>query len=117
MGANGIETDVQIAKDGIPVLFHDDKLQRVTGETGCIGDYTFDELQSIRVKNNGFEDKIIKFEDFLKFFGFCDLTFAVELKQFGTAKPVADMIRKYGLEKKVVITSFKLEEVYAMRDP
>jgi hypothetical protein len=31
MGANGIETDIQLTKDGIPVLFHDDSLKRVTG--------------------------------------------------------------------------------------
>jgi len=116
MGANGIETDVQLTKDGVPVLFHDDKLMRVTGETGCIADYTFEELQSFNVKNNGFEDKIMKFEDFLKIFGFRNLTFAIELKSFGTAKAVADLIRKYRLEKKVVITSFKLEEIYAMRE-
>ena len=116
MGANGIETDVQITKDGVPVLFHDDKLRRVTGEEGCIADYTFEELQSFNVKNNELEDKIMKFEDFLKIFGFRNLTFAIELKNFGTAKPVADLIRKYKLENKVVITSFKLEEIYAMRE-
>ena len=66
MGANGIETDVQLTKDGVAVLFHDDTLKRVTGAEGSIGDYTFEELQKLRVVNGDFEDKILKLEDFLR---------------------------------------------------
>ena len=54
MGANGIETDIQRTKDGILVLFHDDTLTRVTGESGSIGDYTLAELQNFSVRKNGF---------------------------------------------------------------
>lgn len=115
MGANGIETDVQLTKDGIPVLFHDETLERVTGEAGCIQDYTYDELQAFLVRKNEYVDKILKLEDFLKCFGFRDLTFAIELKQYGTAQIVADLIRKYKLEQKIVITSFRWEELVAMR--
>jgi glycerophosphoryl diester phosphodiesterase len=33
-----IECDVHPAADGVPVVFHDDDLDRLTGETGCIRD-------------------------------------------------------------------------------
>lgn len=115
MEANGIETDVQITKDGIPVLFHDDTLSRVTGEEGSVQDYTFEELQAFFVKKNGYVDKILKFEDFLRIFSFRDLTFAIELKQSGTAEAVAELIKKYGVDEKVVITSFKYDEIVSMR--
>lgn len=68
MGANGIETDVQRTKDGILVLFHDDTLMRVTGQTGSIGDYTFAQLQEFDVQKNGFTDKIVSLEDFFSAF-------------------------------------------------
>lgn len=116
MGANGIETDVQLTKDGVAVLFHDDTLKRVTGAEGSIGDYTFEELQRLRVANGLLEDRILKFEDFLRFFGFRDLTFAIELKQTGAEKIVADLIYKYNMENRVVITSFIMEAVCAMRE-
>lgn len=115
MGANGIETDVQVTKDGIPVLFHDDTLERVTGEAGCIGDYTFEELQSFRVKKNGHVDRIVKFTDFLDQFAFRDIDFAIELKQRGTAKLVVDLVRQYGIESKVTITSFNYAELCDVR--
>ena len=115
MGANGIETDVQLTRDGVAVLFHDDTLERVTGEQGSISDYTYDQLQSFFVRNKGLADKIPKLTDFLDHFAFRDITFAIELKQAGTAKVVADILRTYGITHKVVVTSFKLDELRVMR--
>jgi len=115
MGANGIETDVQITKDGVPVLFHDDTITRVTGGEGSIGDYTWDELQNFDVKKGERTDKIVKFEDFLDKYADLDLTFAIELKQAGTAEIVADIVRRRGIANKCVITSFKFNELCALR--
>ena len=108
MGANGIETDVQRTKDGILVLFHDDTLDRVTGVSGKISDYTYAELTKFRVKNakTGKEDIITTMEDFLKYFGFRDLTFAIELKEAGTEADVLTLLDKYAMREKTVITSF-----------
>lgn len=41
----GIELDIQMTKDKVPVVFHDFTLRRVTGQPGKVSDYTFDELQ------------------------------------------------------------------------
>lgn len=41
----GIEFDVQLTKDRIPVVFHDEKLKRVCGVKGNVRDYTYKELQ------------------------------------------------------------------------
>ena len=115
MGANGIETDVQLTKDGVAVLFHDDSLMRMTGQEGSICDYTFDQLQKFCVKKNGYYDKLVKLEDFIKHFYFLDITFAIELKQTGTAKVTADLLRKYNIVNKVVITSFIFDELREVR--
>ncbi|MBQ7336803.1 MAG: MBL fold metallo-hydrolase [Clostridia bacterium] len=111
MGANGIETDVQRTKDGVLVLFHDDTLERVTGEAGKVADYTYAELRAFAVKKGNLWDKIPTFEDFLAHFADRDITFAIELKVDDTEKDVADMIFQYGVEKKTVVTSFDLERI------
>ncbi|MBO4458365.1 MAG: glycerophosphodiester phosphodiesterase [Butyrivibrio sp.] len=78
----GIECDVQLTKDGIPVIFHDFTLCRVAryvegqipenavrnkdgslGVAGKVSDYTFEELQKFHILDS--EEKIPKFEDFL----------------------------------------------------
>lgn len=115
MGAGGIETDIQRAKDGTLVLFHDDTLLRVTGQPGSVQDYTFSQLQQFDVKRNGFTDKIVAFEDFLQHFAFRDITFAIELKGEGVEEDAADLLRKYHLQNKAVVTSFQLEYLKKFR--
>lgn len=41
----GIEMDVQLSKDGVPVVFHDKTLKRMCGKEGYVWDYTLEELQ------------------------------------------------------------------------
>ncbi len=45
----GIEFDVQLTKDDIPVVFHDASLKRMCGVDGKIWDYTYDELQKMKL--------------------------------------------------------------------
>lgn len=60
----GIELDVQMTKDAIPVVFHDFSLKRICGVEGNVIDYTYDELQQFSLC--GTDQTIPKFEDVLK---------------------------------------------------
>lgn len=43
----GIEIDLQLSKDGVPMVFHDYALNRLTSETGAVAQRTADELSQI----------------------------------------------------------------------
>ena len=118
MGANGIETDVQISKDGVLMVYHDDSTKEKIGFEGSIADYTYEELRAARVKNEkyGREDCLMTFEDFLKYFGWRDLTFAIELKVRGIAGAVIEMMKKYGVYEKAIITSFYYDALVEARE-
>lgn len=60
----GIEMDVQLSKDGVPVVFHDYTLKRICGAEGKVNQYTFEELQQFSLC--GSDQKIPKFEEVLK---------------------------------------------------
>lgn len=60
----GIELDVQLTKDHIPVVFHDFTLKRICGREGKVCDYTYEELQQFPLC--GSDQRIPKFEDVLK---------------------------------------------------
>lgn len=116
MGANGIETDVHKTRDGVLVLFHDDTLLRVTGQEGAVGDYTYEELQRFTVRHeNGREDKIPTLENFLRCFGWRELHFAIELKDKCVEKEVAEMLDRFNMREKTVVTSFSYENLERMR--
>ena len=59
----GIELDIQLSKDRIPVVFHDFTLRRVCGGAGKVSDYTYEELQQFRLFES--QERIPKFEDVL----------------------------------------------------
>lgn len=46
-GAQWIETDVKITADGVPVLFHDDRLERTTNGQGTVADTNWDEMRQL----------------------------------------------------------------------
>lgn len=46
-GSDALDTDLQVTKDGVLVLFHDDTLDARTNGTGPISDKTYAELQQI----------------------------------------------------------------------
>ena len=45
----GIEFDVQLSKDDVPVIFHDATLKRMCGVDGNVWDYTVEELQKMKL--------------------------------------------------------------------
>lgn len=48
----GIELDVQLSKDGIPVVFHDATLKRMCGVDGNVWEYTLEELQQMKLASS-----------------------------------------------------------------
>jgi len=46
-GATWIETDVKLTSDGIPILMHDDILDRTTNGHGSVADMTWAEMQTL----------------------------------------------------------------------
>lgn len=116
MGANGIETDIQRTKDGVLVLFHDDTLERVTGQTGSVCEYTYEQLQGFCVKKGELCDKIPTLEAFLQQFADKEIAFALELKVDGVEKEVVDLAYQYGVNQRTVITSFKLARLQKVKE-
>lgn len=51
----GIELDVQLSKDGIPVVFHDASLKRMCGVPGNVWDYCLSELKQLRLLDSNAE--------------------------------------------------------------
>lgn len=92
----GIEMDVQLTKDKVPVVFHDFTLKRICGKEGKVCDYTFQELKEFKLC--GSEERIPAFEQVLNLVG-GKVPLIVELKVEWTdisVCPLADeMLRNY----------------------
>lgn len=60
----GIEMDIQVTKDNVPVVFHDFTLKRICGAEGRVRDYTYKELRQFKLCNS--DQFIPRLEDALR---------------------------------------------------
>lgn len=60
----GIEMDVQLTRDKVPVVFHDFTLERICGKEGKVCDYTWQELKEFKLCDS--EETIPGFEEVLR---------------------------------------------------
>lgn len=47
LGVEGIELDVHLSKDGVPVIIHDETVDRTTNGKGAVADFTAEELRAL----------------------------------------------------------------------
>jgi glycerophosphoryl diester phosphodiesterase len=82
----GIELDVQLTADGEAVVFHDERLERMTGREGRLRDHTAAELGAMAL--NGTDETIPTLADTLTMIGHRAMVF-IELKTpFGEVGPL-----------------------------
>ena len=112
----GMETDVQMTKDGVLVCMHDYTIDRTTNGTGKVSDYTWKELRKFWIDGGtGWNDKythklrIPTFKEYLKVCKKANLVPYVELKLITPEgiKKTVEMLHQMGFEGKYVLTSFK----------
>ncbi len=61
-----IECDLQLSLDEVPVVFHDETLNRVTGQPGKIAEMNASDILKIPLSNSKNNDRIQSFEQFLR---------------------------------------------------
>ncbi|WP_058307518.1 glycerophosphodiester phosphodiesterase [Gracilibacillus massiliensis] len=114
-GADGIETDVQLTKDGIPVLIHDETVNRTTNGTGFIKDLTYQELSALDAgswKSDTYSDtRIPTLDDLLAWNKEKNLKLNLELKNNIISYPsiekiVTEKLKDYNMVEQSVISSF-----------
>jgi glycerophosphoryl diester phosphodiesterase len=115
LGADGAEFDVQLTKDGVPVVFHDESLLRITGEDKLIKDLTLTQLSAFdlsyrfkgqcpiqRIPTLEAYFQLVKDRDFLNIIEFKTAIFEYP----GIEEKVLSMIDSFGLGQRVILSSF-----------
>jgi glycerophosphoryl diester phosphodiesterase len=132
-GADGLEFDVRLTKDGVPVVFHDPTLKRIAGRHFKIINLTSDELQSVdagswfntrnpqKASANFSLERISTLKDALDFFGDYKGLLYVELKCNDAEMPqlveaVAKVVRGSKLFQSIIIKSFTLPALEKIKE-
>ena len=110
MGADGVEHDVCVTRDGVPVLMHDYTLDRTTTGKGKVADHDLADLRQMKITGPHGDDypdePIPTLEEALLAMKGKTMP-VIEVKEAHTAEPIVEVIRKVDMVDEVVIISFK----------
>lgn len=113
-GFDFVECDVRFSSDGIPVLFHDDTVDRISNGTGRVCDMTLDELKALDLGG----ESIATFSEFIKLCAMLQLHPYIEIEPDGDnpitpdqTKVLMDIVESYGMKRHVSWISFRAEDL------
>jgi len=122
-GADCVEMDVQLTADGRVVVIHDDTVDATTDGTGAVSSYTLAEIRSLDA-GAWFSpayagQRVPTFDEVVAFLRRRDIDLLLELKDAWSADDVAlctEPLLAAGLGPRVVVQSFEVSTVAALRD-
>jgi glycerophosphoryl diester phosphodiesterase len=120
VGACMIECDVQQSADGELIVFHDETLERLCGESAAVASLTYDELSSRVVGRYQNESLTIpRLHDVFSRFQH-SLLYNVELKTNvvayeGIERRLVEVVRMHDLAEQVLVSSFRQESLRLVR--
>lgn len=124
MHAEGIETDVQLTKDGIPILIHDETLKRTAGIKGYVKDFRLAELKKLDVGKYFSKEfsgsEILTLDEFLQWASSTKLILNLELKNNKVdykdiESKTLELVNQYQLNNRVIISSFNAKSIERIR--
>lgn len=127
MDAEMIELDILLSKDGIPVVIHDETLDRTTNGAGLVADYSLAELKKL---DAGFwfgdehaGEQIPTLEEVLAF-AKGKIALNIEIKteavtderSGGIEEKALDLVKKYAMEDYVLFSSFDYRAISHLKE-
>lgn len=115
MDADGIELDVQLTKDLVPVIIHDESVKRTTGVKRYINDLTIKEVKQLDAgkwfSQKFREEQIPTLEEVLEWIAPTGMLLNIELKNNinpyeGMEDIIIKLVNKYDMQEKVIYSSF-----------
>ena len=125
MGADGVELDVQLTKDGELVVVHDEYIDRVSDGHGRVVDYTLEELRQFNFNKMHPEYmpscKIPTLREVLELLNNTRMTVNIELKTGvifypGIEKKVVELVHCMGWQDRILYSSFNHCSVMKVRE-
>ena len=126
-GLTGIETDIQLTRDGELVIIHDERVDRTTEGTGFVKDFSLHEIQSLHIAAGAAKSERIltaaELLDLLKPRLDEGLLLNIELKNSsipyeGMEEKILDLAAKKGVENSIIYSTFyprSLEKIHRLQ--
>lgn len=122
-GVDMIETDLNVTKDKVVIIMHDNTIDRTTNGSGAIRDMTLEELRGYDAGSHmGKQFEGLKIPTLREFCEFCsnykELLFNIEIKEYTreTVDLSMAILKEYGILERCVFTCFDAPTLEYMHD-
>ena len=115
LGYRYVETDVHATADGVPVVFHDATLDRVTGRAGQVAALRWADLRTVRVGGSAAVPRLDEVLD-----AWPEIRFNIDVKADAGAEPTVEAVRRAAAQDRVLLASFsdaRLAELRRLAGP
>ncbi|MCK9861026.1 glycerophosphodiester phosphodiesterase [Paenibacillus sp. ATY16] len=110
LGADVVEEDIRVTRDGIPVLAHDEEWFTVERFNVNIADRSYAELTEWHAESEkGTVPPLLKLEDILPLVQASGKIVNLDLKVDAAIEPVAALVRKFGLSQQAFFSGCERE--------
>jgi len=110
LGADGLELDVRLSRDGIPVVFHDATLSRLAGRRVRLDRLTLAELQTVRVRGEPIPTLVEVLRRTRN-----RATVQIEIKEGVPVAPIVRAVEQARAGADVILAAFDAGAVHAAR--
>jgi glycerophosphoryl diester phosphodiesterase len=110
LGFEYIETDVRATADGVVVVFHDERLNRVTDRVGRIRDLPFAEVRKAHIGN---AERVHSLAEILELFP--NTRFNIDIKEDNAVEPVMQVLAAGDHLQRMCVASFSWARLRAVR--
>ncbi len=120
-GADYVELDLQLSKDGVLVISHDDDLYRVTHTHAIVSQNDFKTLKQLKYDNG---EHVMSLDELFKHYKNRPNTkFVLETKIDHSINPsyeledkIAQVVKEYHMENRIMIHSFSAASLFHLRE-
>jgi glycerophosphoryl diester phosphodiesterase len=106
-GADGIEFDVRLSRDGVPVVIHDETLFRTSGVRRRVADMAGNELNRFDVPS---------LEEVFELFESNNLILYLEMKDADIADECCQLVERLGFKDRVIFECFEHSALKIVKD-
>lgn len=127
MGAEMIELDILLTKDGIPIVIHDETLERTTDGTGKVSEFMLEELKELDAGSWFSEahrgESLPTLEEVLEFAkGKIALNIEIKTEAVtddvggGIEEKALELVKKFDMQQHVLFSSFDYRAISHLRE-
>ena len=114
-GVEGVEVDVRVTADGMPILMHDQGIERTTNGSGAVADLYYQDLMNIKLEDRYKVPCLKSYLTSCQKYNFANIFLDVKVVKKEELRAIVETVKKSRLYKKIICLVKDKESLSCLR--